>query len=193
MSVLIFDTETTGLPKFNDKRGYYSPKNFEMYDSGRIVEMGYRILSLETNDLRVQFNSYIHHENLDIQNSHIHGITNEHALAGCDIKEMLQILEQDFVRHDIKRIVAHNIEFDINILLSECFRYGHDSLVNLIQQCEQFCTMKRGRVFMDFYKNPKLIELYDFVHNNNGPVFKQHSAMSDCIACEKCYLAIYKS
>ena len=135
MSVLIFDTETTGLPKFDDGRKYYSPKNFEMYNSSRIVEMGYRILSLETNDLRVQFHSYIHHENLDIQNSHIHGITNEEALTGFDIKEMLQILEKDFIRHDIKRIVAHNIEFDINILLSECFRYGHDSLIYFIQQC----------------------------------------------------------
>lgn len=188
-SVLIFDTETTGLPEFINKQ-YYPPRNFEKYDNSRIIEIGYRILSLENNEFRVQFQSYINFENMDIKNTDIHGVTNEMALSGMNIINLLEEIDKDIKTYNVKRLVAHNIDFDMNILLSECYRYNKESLANLLISCETFCTMKRGKIFMDFYKNPKLIELYNFVHRNNAPPFKEHSALSDCVACEKCYLAI---
>lgn len=190
-SVLIFDTETTGLPEFLNKN-YHPPKNFDKYDNSRIIEIGYRILSQENNELLVQFQSCINFEGMDIKNSHIHGVSNEMALAGMSILDLLNEIENDMKNYNVKRIVAHNIDFDMNILLSECYRYNKEGLASLLLSCETFCTMKRGKIFMDFYKNPKLIELYNFVYRNNAPPFKEHSAMSDCIACEKCYLAIVK-
>jgi DNA polymerase III epsilon subunit-like protein len=127
---------------------------------------------------------------MDIKNTDIHGVTNEMALSGMNIINLLEEIDKDIKTYNVKRLVAHNIDFDMNILLSECYRYNKESLANLLISCETFCTMKRGKIFMDFYKNPKLIELYNFVHRNNGPPFKEHSALSDCVACEKCYLAI---
>ena len=194
MSVFIFDTETTGLPNFQPNRNYYSPKEFHQYDKSRIIEIGYRILSLENNELLAQYQSYVHYENINIENSHIHGVTNEMALAGVEIRDILKEIEKDFKTYNVKRIVAHNIDFDMNILLSECYRYSqensNENLINTLLTCDTYCTMKRGKIFMDYYKNPKLIELYNFVHRNNAPPFKEHSALSDCIACEKCYLAM---
>ena len=40
--VLVFDTETTGLPIFNN-RDYHDPSLLEFYDSSRVIELGYII------------------------------------------------------------------------------------------------------------------------------------------------------
>jgi DNA polymerase III epsilon subunit-like protein len=191
MKVFIFDTETTGLPIFNASRQYFDPSETANYDGARIIEIAYHIIDQTINEdgvfsfkPQVMVRSLVKFEGVDIQNSHIHGITttmvNE---GGISTEELLNELETDF--NDIDRIVAHNIKFDIHILLSECHRFGRTALIQKILQAERACTMASGRYYMDYEKNPKLSELFEFMFHFE---FKnQHSALSDCNACLKCY------
>jgi DNA polymerase III epsilon subunit-like protein len=194
MYTLILDTETTGLPEKNVlTRKFFSPENVDKYNGSRLVEFAYTIIDEDTHEVVVSYCSCTKFEGMDIKNSHIHGITTEIAMAnGVDVADSLDEFERDINAWNVGRVVAHNIEFDICILLSECHRYAKKSLIDTLIGLDQFCTMKQGMVKMNTQKYPKLIDLFHFffgVDNN----FKQHSAMNDCIACQKCYIKmIYK-
>ena len=41
--ILIFDTETSGLPTLAGGRYHLNPKKFDYYESSRIIEIGYAI------------------------------------------------------------------------------------------------------------------------------------------------------
>ena len=106
--------------------------------------------------------------------------------SGIDTEQMLNILEIDL--NGVDRIVAHNLQFDLNIILSECYRYNKLSLADKLLQLNQYCTMIKGKIYMDFWKSPKLSELFDFIFHYE---FKNaHSATADCEACYKCYKRI---
>ena len=193
MSTLIFDTETTGLPiQIPNSRVHYPPSDYQKYDGSRIIEIAYRI-SDENKNLKFEYNTLVKFQDVDIKNSNIHGVTTEMVIEkGVDTTDMLNTLEKHITEFNVKRIVAHNIEFDMNVLQAECYRINKTSLIEKLNNLEMYCTMKLGKQFMLYYKYPKLIELYEFVFLHNAKPFKQHSAASDCEACEKCYNAMIK-
>jgi DNA polymerase III epsilon subunit-like protein len=99
-------------------------------------------------------------EGFTILNSHIHGITHDYASSeGINIEEALDILYADFKSAEF--VVAHNANFDVNILLSECFRHDKIDLYDMINKLNIICTMKTGKAHMHYYKYPKLVELYE--------------------------------
>jgi DNA polymerase III epsilon subunit-like protein len=190
MRVLVFDTETTGLPPMTPNRKFINPEEFRYYDGCRIIEIAYKIFDHETKTELVSFKSLVYHEGVDIKNSHIHGITNEMVKSAdaISIDEMLTGFLGDMERHKVQRLVAHNLDFDFNVLLAECYRVGNINLANLLNKMDMFCTMKQGKIYMDYMKMPKLVELYDFIFHR---IFRnQHRAMSDCEACFDCYKKI---
>ena len=114
MRVLVFDTETTGLPPMTPNRKFINPEEFRYYDGCRIIEIAYKIFDHETKTELVSFKSLVYHEGVDIKNSHIHGITNEMVKSAdaISIHEMLTGLLGDLERHKVQRFVAHNQDFD---------------------------------------------------------------------------------
>ena len=55
--------------------------------------------------------------------SKIHGITNEFAVSnGIEIKNVLTIIHKDIIRYKVNTILSYNLQFDKNILLSECYK-----------------------------------------------------------------------
>ena len=120
---LIFDTETTGLPK-----SYKAPLS-DSNNWPRMVQLAWQIHDgngelLEVKNYIVKPDGY----DIPIGVSKIHGITTERAERdGHDLKLVLEELKTDLERTNYN--VGHNIEFDINIVGAEFFRIYNEVLV----------------------------------------------------------------
>lgn len=184
MKTITFDIETTGLPNRKGFDLYYSPQEIYNYDSSRVVQLAY-LISDENGEVQKRVSKVVLPDNFLIENSHIHGISQECAeLEGVKIKPILEELEKDLQK--CKRLVAHNILFDFNILLSECYRYGMKSVIDSLEKVEKYCTMSEGKRKMDIRKNPKLVELYAYYYPDEK--WEQiHDAMDDVEKCFACY------
>jgi DNA polymerase III subunit epsilon len=178
----IFDTETTGLPS-----SFSKPQYTFNYDCARLIEIAYIIIDEEKN-VMAEKSFLIIPDNFVINNSHIHGITTEMCvIGGVPIREALLEVEKDLGVCDT--IVAHNLKFDENILLSECYRYKIASLIDVIEEKKKTCTMEMGKIYMKSQKNPKLTELYKHIFEQDFA--QEHRAMSDTVACKDCYLQMF--
>ncbi len=114
-SVVIFDTETTGLPKTRG-RPYNDLDNWP-----RIVEIAWQIFG------KTEIKSYLIRPNgftIPAEASAIHGITTEQASGeGVDIKEALTLFLADV--RACGTIVAHNLKgFDLPVVRAEMLRAG---------------------------------------------------------------------
>lgn len=180
--IMFIDTETTGLPQTIGFDNYHHPSIVEKYNSSRVIEIGYLIY--ENGKLDKEFNSLVVPDNFVISNSHIHGITQADAEnKGNSIVEVFASLLKDL--ENVDYIIGHNIMFDINIILAECYRYKFEKLINKIEKTQTKCTQKIGKKKMSLYKYPKLIELYKFLFSNE--LKQDHRALSDAKACADCY------
>ncbi len=193
MKSLIFDTETTGLPITQGFNKYYSYTDLEKYNSSRLLSICWKLYE---NDKLINSNYFIiKPEEFKIDNNSyackINGITHEIALSkGVSIHDIFEKLKSDFL--DCNTIVAHNINFDKHILLSELHRYNRDDIITLFLSKRLYCTMLKGTDIANIkYKNsnknkfPKLIELYKFFFNEEFQ--NAHNAEADVEACAKCY------
>lgn len=189
-----FDVETTGL--LNTKpyivsiaySVYESKQNqdFNIEPPQKILEK-YHIVKPPTEDFKIPEES-----------SKIHGITTEVARAkGITNEEVIENLHSVFDQYNITTIVAHNIEFDIRVLLLQLERYDTFKKISLkhkIYDINVYCTMKETVNMMDLQRNnsrgtykkyPKLEELYDKLFE--GDKFVAHDAFEDVKACIRCY------
>lgn len=107
MKLAFFDTETTGLDTQTTK----------------IIEFAMIICDEEQN-IDISFSSIID-PGVEIQNSHIHGITTEMARQGRKWPEFGPKLLQFLEDQEIDALAGHNIvEFDIPVMRSNCARIG---------------------------------------------------------------------
>ena len=183
MYTMIIDTETTGLPEKNGS-SFFSPDNLDKYKNSRMVEIAYIIINEGKVCKTVQH--IIKYDGINIKNSDIHGITTNFAVQnGTDIINVLKTLETDLEKVD--RLVAHNIDFDLKILLSESYRYSIDSLVRKLKSLELFCTCETATTKLNLQKYPKLSQLCKIYNISN---YAEHTALGDCIACLQCYMQL---
>ena len=183
---MFIDLETIGFPKKKRYNKFYNPEEYRHYDNARIIEIGYLVCDIKGNIFK-QENLLIKPENFEINNSHIHGITNKEASEkGININEALEILQKDLITID--KIIAHNSEFDINILLSECYRNKNLFLSNDIELKNIECTMQIGQDILKLDKYPKLVELYKNLFDKT--IDQSHRALSDATICKDCYFAL---
>jgi DNA polymerase-3 subunit epsilon len=187
---MFLDTETTGIPEQKSYNKYFEPYLINYYDSSRLVELGYMITDDVGNIIKKQ--SYIVKPNgFTIKNSQIHGITMEQAeTTGLDIELVLEAFYIDLKKID--RIIGHNINFDKNILLSECYReyMCESSIVKKIKTINMQCTMEMGKRKLSLEKPPKLIDLHKLIFNRD--IVQEHRALSDVYMCYECYFNIYR-
>ena len=171
-TIMFLDTETTGLPERNA-----SPNEVDKFNNARLIELGYIINKVETVNL-------VKPDNFNITNTFIHGISNDMAMnEGKMIKEVLEQLYNDLMKVDT--IICHNISFDMNIILSECYRINYNELILLIESKNKLCTMAIGKKILKLDKSPKLVELYKMLYNKE--VKQEHRSISDCKICSDCY------
>jgi len=136
MRVLVFDTETTGLP----------PKNTPTNQTEKwpyIVQLSWAIYNDETKQIEEEYDNLISlgtHIPISPESTAIHGITSELSRArGVPIEVALFAFKPAANR--CRRIVAHNLEFDKNMLLVEFYRAR---IFNNVFPPEEYCTMKNG-------------------------------------------------
>lgn len=160
---LIVDTETNGIPSLLGFNSYYSYKNIDKYNNARIVQLSWLVCNQDEQILE-DHDYIIRPFNFKIENSNIHGITNEKALThGLQLRHILDIFAQSIAQ--VNYIVCHNIIFDINVIKSELYRIGHLETILLIDKKNLICTLetanscikKRGHL-----KSSKLEELYEY-------------------------------
>jgi len=185
---IVLDIETTGLPK--KVSGIYSnPTDLSLYDSSRIVELGYYII--DKNNVKIKEVEYlIKPKNFVIPDDvvKVHGISQEIAMTkGISIKYVIAILYLDLIKYDCTTFIAHNVEFDKNIILSECYRINYHPIIDKLKSMSNFCTMKDNKIFNKWLK---LGHLYEELFNK--PIIVNHRSLSDVDVCYKCYCELMK-
>ena len=186
MNFLIFDIETTGLPK----------KRYASYDDldnwPRIVSIAWSLCN-EDNVVAESLGFLIRPDGFTIpeEATQIHGITNNKAwFSGVELKFALSKFLEAAGKSEF--LVAHNISFDYPIVCAELIRCGLSSnLDNLIQICTMeestsYCRIRNGS-YSD-YKYPTLNELVKKLFNIHS--FNAHSALDDVIYTRKCFFEL---
>ena len=186
---LIFDTETTGLPRD------YNAALTDLDNWPRMVQIAWQLHD-KTGKLLNNDSIIIKPENYTIPFNaiQIHGITNERALT--EGKQLKLVLEQFILMIDqCNYLCGHNISFDINIIGAELLRCGLPNVFNekLIIDTKNdattnFCALPGGRGGK--YKWPTLTELYSKLFNS--PFDEAHNAAFDVQATSRVFFEIIK-
>jgi DNA polymerase III epsilon subunit-like protein len=206
MLVIIFDTETTGLPQTK----ILNNDTLDLWPY--IVQFSYIIYDTDINAIMKVKDSIIKiPENIIIteENTSFHGITNEISLLkGVSIEDVIHEFFSDI--KNVELIIAHNITFDINMLKVELLRLtnnktelfkefinekylSHSKLIkNLyctmqesIYTCNIVSTYKNGRKYT---KYPKLVELCQHLFNET-PI-NLHNSLNDVVVTLRCFMKI---
>lgn len=199
MISFIFDTETTGLAPRDQYGVYKSYERTELYDSARLVSISWILTRGLVPVIRRTFivapdGFVIPDTSIDI-----HGITNEKANSeGLAIKDVFCELSKDLKKYTPRRIVAHNLDFDLHVILSEMHRLGCSEMIKVFSETPHICTMFLGRNICRIpkennrfgYKNPKLTELYEYLFGT--ALEGNHDSGVDAEACFKIYIEMKK-
>ena len=186
---LVFDTETTGLPK---------KWNAPVSDSNnwpRCVQLAWQLHDAK-GDLISNHSYLIKPENFTIpfEAEKIHGISTDLALeTGKNLTEVLELFIKDYNKSGF--LVGHNVKFDINIIGAELFRVGHpiditkkDVLDTCSELTAQVTKLPGGRGGK--YKYPTLIEIYSilFMEKFN----EAHNASADVEATSRVFFELVR-
>lgn len=180
--VLIFDTETTGLPP----RGV-RPDQIEMWNECRVVEFAWEVVDSVTGKVEDAGSCIVRpggEYKIPKVASNIHGITTAKAEAeGVCRTEWLAILQR--LLPQVSTLVAHNLSFDLNVVAAELYRADNRELADAMTRKMRFCTMRAGT--KPRQKWPKLVELYGAIFGE-APSGQMHRAGADVAACRAIYL-----
>lgn len=185
---LIFDTETTGLP-----RDYNAPLTnsdnwprivqiaWQLHDAkGRLIES--KSLVVKPDGFTIPFSAVqIHH--ITTEKAHEHGIPLTDAL-----EQFKTALAQ------AKYACGHNIGFDKNIVGAEFLRLGWEDtmspypIIDTAEETTEFCKLPGGRGGK--FKYPKLEELHSILFNKGFS--EAHNAGFDVEANGRCLFECMK-
>lgn len=186
---LIFDTETSGLPSRSHSSHY---TNLDQYSTCRLLSISWIILN-NSNDIVLKNTYYIIPDNFDISTKsiEIHGLTKDILTEkGITIHNFVHHLNTILNTYNITHLIAHNINFDINVIKSELHRYAYLNTLDKINNKSLFCTMINSKKQIGLSKWPKLAEAYR--HYYNDEITNAHDAEFDTLYCYKVFLKLYE-
>ncbi len=183
MSVMFFDTETTG--KYDFKAPHTAPQQPHLVQLAMILD------DLEGDTIE-EYETIIRtgDVNIPVSAAAIHGITTAIANA-CGIDVGIALDKFDEFWEKSNRIVAHNVEFDIKVMKCAFHRKKRE---DLFKMTPTYCTMQESTDVLKLpgrygYKWPKLEEAYRVLVDVEG--FEgAHNALNDVRACRKVYYAL---
>ena len=173
MKLLIFDTETTGLPKSREP-AIRGPDNWpHLVSIAWVIVENDKILRSDYHIIKPQWN-------IPEDSTKIHGITNEKAHA--DGEPLIEVLKKFFAEeHDV--LVAHNMNFDYNVLVNAIL---WDAQMKYPLFKRRFCTMDSMTTVMKLpaangrgFKPPKLVELYAYTTKKQAQTHQLHNSLYD--------------
>lgn len=173
MKLLIFDTETTGLPKSREL-ATHGPNNWpHLVSIAWVIVENDKILKTDYHIVKPEWN-------IPEDSTKIHGITNEKAHA--DGEPLIEVLRKFFSEeHDV--LVAHNMNFDYNVLVNAVL---WDARMKYPLFKRMFCTMDSMTNVMKLpaangrgFKPPKLVELYAYTTQKQPQINQLHNSLYD--------------
>ena len=215
MKILVFDTETTGLPK--TKEVSYS----EIGKWPFVVQISYLLFDTDTNYL-IKIKDHIIKIPKTIQisseSTQIHGITYEISQQkGKEWKDIIIEIYKDFTSTDL--IIGHNLEFDLNILKIEMMRnileykmidsvflpmktrsnikkgntfnlllkllFNNQNYYCTMQKSVDLCNIKKTNSMGEYIKFPKLSELHVKLFEIEPKHL--HNSLNDVLICLRCF------
>ena len=205
MKIIIFDTETTGLPK--SRQSLVT----DTKEWPHIVQFSYIIYDMTINKLEKVEDFIIKlAAEIDIpeDSCKIHGITKEISNErGVSIKEVIDKFMSDL--SDCNLLIAHNLEFDMNMIIVELIRMNkiarlteddesmelNNSNYEKITKIEKYCTMKEtekrcnikaiSKTGKEYTKYPTLGELHYYLFRSYPK--NLHNSLNDILICLRCY------
>jgi len=185
---LIFDTETTGLP-----RSYNAPLN-DFDNWPRLVQLAWQLHDEEGKLIEVK-NYIVKPDGFTIpyNSEKIHGISTERAEKyGVELQFVLDEFEKAIER--AKFSVGHNISFDNNIMGSEFLRNEFENplpalkAIDTMKSSVDFCAIPGGKG--GGFKYPQLAELHFKLFNEGFD--EAHNAAADVEATARVFLELLR-
>lgn len=186
---LIFDTETTGLPKRWD-----APVS-DSDNWPRCIQIAWQLHD-EMGRLTEHRDFLVRPDGFDIpyESEKIHGISTALATEnGTGLKEVLDSFEEALSK--AKFVVGHNVGFDLNIMGAEFHRMAYpsrlgsmpvlDSCTELTAELLRLPGGRGGR-----YKLPTLTELHQYLFE--APFGEAHNATADVEATARCFFELIR-
>lgn len=193
-TILVFDTETSGLPKRAGFEKLMPAWDIKSYDTCRVIQLAWGIYNQDGHLIRKK-SVYIKPDGFtlnDASANSVHNITTDTLLAeGVPIKQALREFECELGLAGI--VVGHNIRFDVHALASEAWRIGLTDLAAAIEGAPVHCTMRLAKNFCGArgqygIKFPRLAELFKKLYGVEPSV--QHDALADVEATAACYFKL---
>ncbi|TCC95832.1 DNA polymerase III subunit alpha [Pedobacter hiemivivus] len=186
---LIFDTETTGLP-----RNWNAPIT-DTDNWPRCIQIAWQLHDelgnlIENQDYLVRPDGF----NIPYDAERIHGISTELAAEqGIGLDEVLE--KFNVALSKAKFVVGQNVGFDVNIMGCEFHRLGVDSpmaqmpvLDTCTETTAELLKLPGGRGGK--FKLPTLTELHQYLFGE--PFSEAHNATADVEATTRCFLQLIK-
>jgi DNA polymerase-3 subunit alpha len=186
---IIFDTETTGLPK------RYDAPITDTSNWPRCIQIAWQLHDemgrlVEHQDYLVKPEGF----NIPYDAERIHGISTELAQAeGIALSEVLEKFNTALSK--AKFIVGQNVGFDVNIMGCEFYRMGIDSPMlpmRVLDTCTEVTASmlqlpggRGGR-----FKLPTLTELHQYLFH--VPFSEAHNATADVEATTRCFFELLR-
>ena len=196
MKVLVFDTETTGLPTGRN------PSIMDLNKWPHVLQLSYILYDSETKKLLEMRDDLIKIP-LDVEitpgSEAIHHISRLMCEdRGINIRDALNYFNKAIDKADV--LVAHNISFDKRLLMVECMRTKiKQHFTTNGERKPEYCTMKNSTDLCqipvtnsntgeNYFKFPTLSELHLklFGTKPNGT----HNALADILICLRCYTKV---
>lgn len=182
-TVIVFDTETTGLPKS------WKAKMTDVDNWPRVIQLAWAVISPAGETIR-ETCVLIRPDGWEIPNQKFwidNGFTTEGNKAkGIPLKNALLLFIKDL--NSCNGMVAHNMAFDYPVLGAEMIRLG----MRAKRKLPQYCTMQSSidHCNLPRKKFPKLEELHHILFDEC--MEGAHDAMNDVRACAKCYVELVR-
>jgi DNA polymerase III subunit alpha len=186
---LIFDTETTGLPK------RWNAPISDTDNWPRCIQIAWQLHDalgncIEHEDYLVQPEGF----NIPYDAEKIHGISTELAQEqGIPLGEVLEKFNEALGK--AKFVVGQNVKFDLNIMGCEFFRLEKANQLQelpVLDTCTEhtafLCKLPGGRYGK--FKLPTLTELHQYLFNT--PFNEAHNATADVEATTRCFLELIR-
>jgi DNA polymerase III epsilon subunit-like protein len=193
MKVLVFDTETNGLPKG------INPSITDTQNWPHILQISFILYDDESHNIIDIQDHLINVDNtveISDECTKIHGITRYKCnKKGISMTDALDIFNNVLQIADI--VVGHNVSFDKRIIMVECIRQKKAQYFTRFGvRKPEYCTMKTSTQLCaiekinnttgeKYFKYPNLSELHEKLFGNkpNGT----HDSMADILICMRCY------
>ena len=186
---LIFDTETTGLPK------RWNAPITDTDNWPRCIQIAWQLHDamgncIEHQDYLIKPDGF----NIPYDAEKIHGISTELAQEqGASITEVLE--KFNIALSKTKFVVGQNVKFDLNIMGAEFVRQQTANQLQklpVLDTCTEhtasLCKLPGGRYGK--FKLPTLTELHQFLFNK--PFGEAHNATADVEATTRCFFELIR-